>query len=227
MPTLIPSPSPSLTLTLTRYFDATCGATTGLRFEPLVGTHEVTTQAAAAAQRGGDAGGGGGGGGGGGAATTFMFMGSSLGNYFDGEIVGLLQLILGAMGPRDRLLLGVDRCHGPRKPPRVIHEAYNDAAGYGPYPSPNPIQNQSQSQNQIPSPRPHPNPRPRPGPQPNLPPPLSPTRYTAAFTLNALSHANRVAGVDFDESQWRHEAVYEEARRTVLHCSTQYPEYEY
>ena len=60
---------------------------------------------AAAAQRGG-----GGGGGGGGVATTFMFMGSSLGNYFDGEIVGLLRLILGVMGPRDRLLLGVDRC---------------------------------------------------------------------------------------------------------------------
>ena len=51
------------------------------------------------------------------------------------------------MGPRDRLLLGVDRCHGPRKPAHIIHTAYNDAAG-----------------------------------------------YTAAFTLNALSHANRVAG---------------------------------
>ena len=115
--------SPSALEENRRYFDATCGATAGLRFEPLVGTHEVTTQAAAAAQRGG-----GGGGGGGGVATTFMFMGSSLGNYFDGEIVGLLQLILGAMGPRDRLLLGVDRCHGPRKPAHIIHTAYNDAA---------------------------------------------------------------------------------------------------
>ena len=157
--------SPSALEENRRYFDATCGATAGLRFEPMVGTHEVTTQAAAAAaaQRGG-----GGGGGGGGVATTFMFMGSSLGNYFDGEIVGLLQLILGVMGPRDRLLLGVDRCHGPRKPAHVIHTAYNDAAG-----------------------------------------------YTAAFTLNARSHANRVAGLDFDESQWRHEAVYDEVRVRV------------
>ena len=156
--------SPSALEENRRYFDATCGSTAGLRFEPLVGTHEVTTQAAAAAQRGG-----GGGGGGGGVATTFMFMGSSLGNYFDGEIVGLLRLILGVMGPRDRLLLGVDRCHGPRKPAHIIHTAYNDAAG-----------------------------------------------YTAAFALNALSHANRVAGLDFDESQWRHEAVYDEARCSIV-----------
>ena len=77
--------SPSALEENRRYFEAACGATAGLRFEPLVGTHQATTHAAAEAQRGG----------GGGGVTTFMFMGSSLGNYFDAEIVGLLRLILG------------------------------------------------------------------------------------------------------------------------------------
>lgn len=39
---------------------------------------------------------------------------------------------------------------------------------------------------------------------------------TAAFTLNALSHVNSVAGLDFDERGWRHCVEYErEAMRIV------------
>jgi uncharacterized SAM-dependent methyltransferase len=40
--------------------------------------------------------------------------------------------------------------------------------------------------------------------------------YTVAFTLNALSHVNRVAGLDFDEGDWQHIAEYDPRQRAVL-----------
>ena len=91
--------SPSALEENRRYFDATCGSTAGLSFEPLVGTHEVTTKAAA--DRLGGCGG----------VKTFMFMGSSLGNYFDDEIVSLFRLVLSAMGAQPHCQ------HGDRRAP--------------------------------------------------------------------------------------------------------------
>ena len=41
---------------------------------------------------------------------------------------------------------------------------------------------------------------------------------TAAFNLNMLERANRELGADFDLSQWRHRAIYnEEAHRIEMH----------
>ncbi|NGZ83909.1 L-histidine N(alpha)-methyltransferase [Duganella aceris] len=41
---------------------------------------------------------------------------------------------------------------------------------------------------------------------------------TAAFNLNMLRHLNRLAGTDFDVSQWRHRAFFnEEQRRIEMH----------
>jgi uncharacterized SAM-dependent methyltransferase len=41
---------------------------------------------------------------------------------------------------------------------------------------------------------------------------------TAAFNLNILERANRELGADFDLSQWRHRAIYnEEAHRIEMH----------
>ena len=104
----------------------------------------------------------------------YLFLGSSLGNYDDAEIGAIFRLVRACMrdggGSGDRFVVGVDTPHSPRKPARVIHAAYNDAAG-----------------------------------------------ATAAFTLNALAHVNRVAGVDFDwEGGWRHIAEYDEACQPAI-----------
>jgi uncharacterized SAM-dependent methyltransferase len=40
--------------------------------------------------------------------------------------------------------------------------------------------------------------------------------WTAAFTLNALSHVNAVAGTDFNLSAWRHVADYDEDRKAIV-----------
>ena len=104
---------------------------------------------------------------------VFMFMGSSLGNYDDGEILDLFGAIARRMRPagRDRFVLAVDRAHGPSKSVARIVAAYNDAKG-----------------------------------------------VTAAFTLNALAHVNRVLGLDFDVTAWKHCAEYDEATcRIVTH----------
>ena len=40
---------------------------------------------------------------------------------------------------------------------------------------------------------------------------------TAAFTLNALRHVNRIASLDFDWAHgWRHVAVYDEEREAIV-----------
>ena len=106
--------------------------------------------------------------------APLLFLGSSLGNYDDAEIGAIFRLVRACMrdggGSGDRFVIGVDTPHSPRKPARVIHAAYNDAAG-----------------------------------------------ATAAFTLNALAHVNRVAGVDFDwEGGWRHVAEYDAALRAIV-----------
>ena len=53
------------------------------------------------------------------------FLGSTLGNLDDGEATGLLLRVSRLLGPRDRLLLGVDLV----KDRSVLERAYNDAAG--------------------------------------------------------------------------------------------------
>jgi len=59
---------------------------------------------------------------------TFIFLGSSLGNEQDP--VPLLTHIAAHLGPRDRVLLGVDlAANGAGKPAAMINAAYNDAAG--------------------------------------------------------------------------------------------------
>lgn len=55
----------------------------------------------------------------------FTFLGGSLGNFEDTEAIDLLSRIRDAMGPEDRLLLGLDRV----KSISVLEAAYNDAAG--------------------------------------------------------------------------------------------------
>ncbi|EOD37585.1 hypothetical protein EMIHUDRAFT_252031 [Emiliania huxleyi CCMP1516] len=39
--------------------------------------------------------------------------------------------------------------------------------------------------------------------------------WTAAFTLNALSHVNDITGTDFDTADWRHVAEYDAASTSV------------
>lgn len=146
--------SPSALVENRKNFDTVCGMTANLHFKPLIGRHEETTAMVAGNHTG---------------VKTFVFCGSSLGNYFDEEIVELLKLVGGVMGPKDRIILGVDREHGPGKPGEVIRDAYNDKAG-----------------------------------------------FTAAFTLNALTHVNRVAGFDFDEAQWRHDAIYDSKCSAII-----------
>eukprot|EP00941_MAST-03F_sp_MAST-3F-sp1_P001170 g1170.t1 len=79
---------------------------------------------------------------------SFLYLGSSLGNFTDDECVTLMKLVASCLAPRDRFLVGVDTPHSANKPSDRIELAYNDRAG-----------------------------------------------ITAAFTLNALSHVNRVAGL--------------------------------
>jgi len=48
---------------------------------------------------------------------------------------------------------------------------------------------------------------------------------TAAFNLNMLERANRELGADFDLSQWRHRAVYnQEAHRIEMHLISKQPQ---
>lgn len=55
----------------------------------------------------------------------FLFLGGTIGNFTEAEAILFLRDVRQAMRPQDRLLLGADRV----KDPRVLHAAYNDAAG--------------------------------------------------------------------------------------------------
>jgi L-histidine N-alpha-methyltransferase len=81
-----------------------------LRIEALVGDYYSSLDMLARRQEG---------------RRLFLFLGSSLGNYDEPEARLLLTLVRKAMGPRDRLLLGLDQI----KDPVVLNAAYNDAAG--------------------------------------------------------------------------------------------------
>ncbi|CAE8710788.1 unnamed protein product [Polarella glacialis] len=59
----------------------------------------------------------------------YLFMGSSLGNFDDEEILELFDLVSKLMLSGDRFLLGLDRAHGAAKAEKKILAAYNDAAG--------------------------------------------------------------------------------------------------
>ena len=54
-----------------------------------------------------------------------FFPGSTIGNFHPAEATAFLGRIRRTVGPEGALVLGVDR----RKDPRVLHAAYNDAAG--------------------------------------------------------------------------------------------------
>mgnify|MGYP003685356669 CR=1 FL=1 len=131
---------------------------------PILGMHEEAIAAAGAhfgAER----------------TLTFLFMGSSLGNLYDHEIIDLFscvrdQLIsplAGADSSTGRFILGVDLPHGEHKTIDRLQTAYNDPAG-----------------------------------------------WTAAFTLNALSHLNCIAGTDFVQSGWRHVAEYDIPTTSII-----------
>lgn len=53
------------------------------------------------------------------------FLGSTIGNFRRPEAVGFLRSLATGMGPDDTFLIGLDQV----KAPRVLHAAYNDAAG--------------------------------------------------------------------------------------------------
>ena len=55
----------------------------------------------------------------------FLFLGSSMGNYTPQQAVRLLRVVREAMGPQDRLLLGLDL----KKDAAVLRRAYDDAKG--------------------------------------------------------------------------------------------------
>ncbi|HET6231207.1 MAG TPA: L-histidine N(alpha)-methyltransferase [Longimicrobiaceae bacterium] len=57
--------------------------------------------------------------------TLHALLGSTIGNFPDGEAVALLSEVRRRMGPADRFLMGVDL----RKDPARIEAAYNDTAG--------------------------------------------------------------------------------------------------
>lgn len=54
-----------------------------------------------------------------------FFPGSTIGNFHPAEATAFLRRVRRTIGPDGALVLGVDR----RKDPRVLHTAYNDAAG--------------------------------------------------------------------------------------------------
>jgi dimethylhistidine N-methyltransferase len=54
-----------------------------------------------------------------------VFLGSSLGNFDDEDAIGLLRHLAEALGPEDRLLIGLDQV----KDAAVLEAAYDDAAG--------------------------------------------------------------------------------------------------
>jgi L-histidine N-alpha-methyltransferase len=57
--------------------------------------------------------------------ALFIFLGSTIGNFYPPAAIRLLARVRGAMRSGDRFLIGADL----RKDPRVIEAAYNDAAG--------------------------------------------------------------------------------------------------
>ena len=60
---------------------------------------------------------------------TYLFLGSSLGNYDNIEANRLLSDVALNMSPRDRFIVGVDTPHGTHKSSQVIEKAYNDDQG--------------------------------------------------------------------------------------------------
>jgi len=66
-------------------------------------------------------------------SRVFLFLGSSLGNYNDVEIINLYRLVASCMTTSttttDRFLVGVDTPHSINKPANIIKAAYNDARG--------------------------------------------------------------------------------------------------
>ena len=65
-------------------------------------------------------------------SRVFLFLGSSLGNYNDGEIINLYRLVASYMTSTtstDRFLVGVDTPHSINKPANIIQAAYNDTRG--------------------------------------------------------------------------------------------------
>ena len=66
-------------------------------------------------------------------SRVFLFLGSSLGNYNDYEIINLYRLVASCMTTSttttDRFLIGVDTPHSISKPANIIQAAYNNARG--------------------------------------------------------------------------------------------------
>ncbi len=60
-----------------------------------------------------------------GSRRVAFFPGSTIGNFHPAEATAFLTRVRDMVGAEGALLLGVDR----RKDPRVLHDAYNDAAG--------------------------------------------------------------------------------------------------
>jgi L-histidine N-alpha-methyltransferase len=60
-----------------------------------------------------------------GGPVLFAFLGSTIGNFAEGDAIALLRRIRGQMRPRDRLLLGTDL----HKDASILNPAYNDARG--------------------------------------------------------------------------------------------------
>ena len=97
---------------------ALCESIPNVSVEPVVGTFDAVLKATVAKpQSDSDA------------SSTVMFLGSSVGNYDDDEIIDLFNTIKRSLGPRDRFIIGFDGAHSDRKSSKVIHEAYNDAKG--------------------------------------------------------------------------------------------------
>lgn len=84
-----------------------------VRHVPLVGTHEETLQGAAYVA----------------GVRTVLFMGSSVGNFYDDEILELLKLFGKYLTAQDRIIIAFDLPHGPQKDKERIETAYNDQAG--------------------------------------------------------------------------------------------------
>jgi len=59
------------------------------------------------------------------APALFIFLGSTIGNFYPPAAIRLLGRVRAALRPGDRFLLGADL----RKDPAIIEAAYNDAAG--------------------------------------------------------------------------------------------------
>ena len=57
--------------------------------------------------------------------SLFIFLGSTIGNFYPPAAIRLLARVRAAMRPGDRFLLGADL----RKDPAIIEAAYNDAGG--------------------------------------------------------------------------------------------------